>query len=417
MNLHFRHSAAASVFRGVGVLRGLAAVFAFGIVSAGTAWAQPSDPLPPGTVTLGPFRITPSLVLREMGVDDNVFNESTDPKRDFTFTLTPRADVLFRMRRLRLSYTTVTDYVYYRTYKSERGTNTSSSARLEFDLGSLKPYVTATGLNSKNRLNAEVDERARHRDVVYQAGVSLRLASRTTLLLSGLQGKVAYEPDARKFRGVDLRESFNGTKRSIDAGLGVALTPITTFTMGVSREEQRYRFSQNRDADSWRISPSFAFTPGGLLSGSATVGYRRFHTLSPTLPDYRGVVGAATVAATLFARHHLAGTFSRDVQTSYDVGTAYYLGTGATLTYTVRLAGPIDARGTGARQRMDYSISGVPVGRDLLTSYGGGIGYRFSDHARLGVNAEWSRRGSDREFERTYRNHRIFAGLTWGLTL
>ena len=392
-----------------------AATVIVGLGGVGTAKAQTSDPVPPGTVTLGPFRISPSLLVRDMGIDENVFNESTNPKRDFTFTLTPRADVLFRMGRLRVAYGTVTDYVYYRTYKSERGTNTSSAARLDVDLGSLKPFVSASGLNSRNRVNAEVDERARHRDLVYQAGLSLKLATRTTLLLSGTQGKVAYQPNT-EFRGADLRQSFNGRKRTIDVGLGVTLTPITTFTLTLTREQQRFTFSRDRDADSWRLSPTFAFTPGGLLAGSATVGYRRFHTLSPTLPDYSGLVGTATVGATLAVRHQLAGTFSRDVQTSYDVDTAYYLGTGATLTYTVLLVGPIDLRGTGARHRMDYSISGVPVGSDALTSYGGGVGYRFSERARFGVNVEWSRRDSDRDVERTYRNHRIFAGLTWGIT-
>ncbi len=391
-----------------------AAVIA-GLGGVGTARAQTSDPVPPGTVTLGPFRISPSLLLRDMGVDDNVFNESTNAKRDFTFTLSPRADVLFRMGRLRVAYGTVTDYVYYRTYKSERGTNTSSSARLDVDLGGFKPFLSASGLNSRNRVNAEVDERARHRDLVYQAGVSLKLASRTILLVSGTQGKIAYEPDT-EFRGADLRQSFNGRRRAIDVGLGVTLTPITTFTLALAREQQRFAFSADRDADSWRVSPTFAFTPGGLLEGSATVGYRRFHTLSPTLPDYSGVVGTATIGATLAVRHKLSGTFVRDVQTSYDVDTAYYLGTGATLTYTVLLAGPIDVRGTGARHRMDYTISGVPAGLDVLTVYGGGVGYRFSERARFGVNVEWSRRDSDRDIERTYRNHRLFAGLTWGLT-
>lgn len=399
----------------VRVLRSIAAMgLVFGIGAARVS-AQPSDPAPapPGMVTWGPLRITPTLVLKDIGVDDNVLNEAVDAKQDFTFTVTPRAEVVFTMRRLRLGFTTVSDYVYYRTYTSERGINTSSLIRLDLDLGSLKPYVTATGLNSKNRLNAEVDKRARHRDVVYGGGLTLKLASRTTLVLSGTQGKVAYEPD-QEFRGIDLQQSFNGTKRTVDAGLSFALTPITAFNVNVSREQQRYTFSQVRDANSWRVAPSFAFTPGGLLSGTATVGYRRFHTLSPTLPDYAGVVAGVTVGATLFMRHQLQGTFSRDVQTSYDADTAYYLGTGGTVVWTVLLFGPVDARATGARFQMDYDISGVPAGRDRTTAYGAGLGYRFSHRARLGLSAEWSRRESARASERNYRSRRIFAGLTWG---
>ena len=75
------------------------------------------------------------------------------------------------MRRLRLGYTALTDYVYYHTYTSERGLNTSSSARADFDLGVLKPYATVQGVNSRARPNAEIDLRARHHDLTYGAGV------------------------------------------------------------------------------------------------------------------------------------------------------------------------------------------------------------------------------------------------------
>lgn len=387
------------------------------LLSAGLACAgQTSDPVPPGTVTLGPLRITPSLILKDMGVDDNVFNDPVDPKRDFTFTVTPRADVLFRMRRLRLNYVTATDYVYYRTYRTERGTNTSSSARLEFDLGTLKPYATIQGLNSKSRLNNEVDARARHRDLVYGAGVALKIASRTNLLLNGSQGKIAYDPNAEKFRGVDLRQSFDGHRQTVDAGLAVALTPLTTFTLSVAREQQRFQLSPDRDSNSWRVSPAFTFSPSGLLTGSASVGYRRFQPLSPALPAYSGLVSAVTVGATIYGRHQVQGVFNRDVQYSYDLTTDYFVGTGGTVAWTLSVIGPIDLRATAGRYLMDYRGGGGQAGSDKTTTYGGGVGYRFSNRARLGVNVEWSRRDSNRSAERGYRNHRIFAGLTWGTT-
>ena len=393
-----------------------AAVVAWTLIGAGVAsGGQPPDAPPPGTLTLGPVRITPGLLLKDMGVDNNVFNEPVDPKHDVTFTLTPRADVRFRMRRLHLGLTTSTDYVYYRTYESERGTNTYVSGRAEFDLGTLKPYVSATALNSQNRINAEVDARARHRDVVYAGGLTFKIASRTSVVLNGSQGSVAYEPD-EEFRGISLDESLNGTRRTIDGGLAIALTPLTTFSMTLARERQRFAFSPGRDADAWRVSPAFIFSPTGLLSGSASVGFRQFHTRSPDLPDYSGVVSAVSVAATIYDRHQVVGAFNRDVQYSYDTATAYYLGTGGSVTWTMLIAGPIDIRGTAGRTLMDYSVSGVSEGRDTTTTYGGGLGYRFSNHARVGVNAEWSRRASTRSADRNYRNNRIFAGLTWGTT-
>jgi hypothetical protein len=126
---------------------------AWTLMSAAAAGAG-QDPVPPGTITFGPVQIRPSMVLKDMGFDENVFNTPDDPKRDFTFTLAPGAEVRFRMRRLALSYVSTTEYVYYRTFKSERGTNTSSGLRMDLDLGRLKPYGTISGLDSKARLNS-----------------------------------------------------------------------------------------------------------------------------------------------------------------------------------------------------------------------------------------------------------------------
>lgn len=379
--------------------------------------AQDQDaPPPPGTVVLGPLRVTPVLVLRDMGVDNNVFNEPLDPKSDFTFTLTPRADVAVRVRRLRMLYGSTTDYVYYRKYRSERGTNTTGTARLEVDLGRLRPYATAEGVNTRSRLNAEVDSRARHHDVTYGAGVGIGIASRTQLLLSTSRATVAFDP-GEVFRGVELRRSFDGRKTSVSGGVGIEVTPITRFSVLVSRERQRFELSPDRDSTTWRVTPALNFSPTGLLTGSASVGYRRFHTLSPLLPDYSGLVSNVGIGATIYGRHLLQAQFTRDVQYSYEDATAYYLGTTVGGTWTMTIVGPFDVRGTGTRTLMDYRDLAEQAGHDTLTSYGGGVGFRLSPHARLGLNVDWARRVSDRSADRTFRNHRIFAGLTWGATL
>ena len=74
-------------------------------------------------------------------------------------------------------------------------------------------------------------------------------------------------------------------------------------------------------------------------------------------------------------------------------------------------------RGTAGRYLMDYATGGVATsGNDTTTSYGGGLGYRFTNRCALGINAEWIRRDSTRSADRAYRNHRVFVGLTWGTT-
>ena len=381
------------------------------------AFAQtPDDTPPPGTAVLGPVRLRPSVVLRDMGVDNNVFNEAEDPKSDFTFTIAPRIDVAFRARRLRLTLGAVTDFVYFKKYESERSTNASADTRLEFDLGRLRPYVSARGVDTRSRLNTEVDTRARHHDVTYGTGVSFAVASRTHLLFNAATTGVEYDESA-EFRGEDLKSSFDGRRHTLDGGFAMDLTPITRFSVLVAREEQRFDLSPDRDSNTWRITPGLSFSPTGLVTGSASVGYRHFHPLSASLPDYSGLVSAVSVGATIYGRHQVQGLLNRDVQYSYDEATDYYLGTTFGLTWTMLVRGPIDVRGTGTRSVMDYRNVSEPTGRDVMNTYGGGIGYRFGSRARAGFNVDWSRRDSDSSAERRYRNHRYFFGLTWGPTI
>ena len=48
---------------------------------------------------VGPLYFTPQVLLKEFGVDSNVFNAAGEPKSDFTFTVGPRADVWIPVAR------------------------------------------------------------------------------------------------------------------------------------------------------------------------------------------------------------------------------------------------------------------------------------------------------------------------------
>ena len=385
------------------------------VLGPAAAAAQQAAPeqVPPGTIVLGPVTLAPGVALKDIGVDDNVFNDADNPKSDFTFTVSPRANVGLRVRRLKVSYVTGTDYVYYQQYASERGTNVSTEVRLDADLGRLRPYAVLSGANTRGRLNTEVDARARHHDRAYGGGIAVRVASRTGVFLGARRSTIDYDPEST-FRGVSLEESFDGRQDRVEAGVGVDLTPVTTFSVVGQREQQRFELSPLRASDSWRVSPTLTFSPAGLLTGTASVGYRRFDALDPALPDYSGLVAQVAIGATIYGRHQLQAAYTRDVQYSYDPSTPYYLANGGSITWTTIVAGPFDVRGTTGRNVMQYRLGGQQAGTDTSASLGGGIGFRFGDRARLGVNAEWVQRDSTRSAEREFRNHRVFASLTWG---
>ncbi len=115
-----------------------------------------------------------------------------------------------------------------------------------------------------------------------------------------------------------------------------------------------------------RITPTVSFSPGGLLNGSAAVGYRRFNGRSAELPDFSGLVAVVNVSATIVGRHRLDTSFARDLRYSYEDVTPYYLSTGGTVTLTTQVSEPFDVRVTGTLQSLDYSrIERRPDGRYL----------------------------------------------------
>jgi hypothetical protein len=391
----------------------------FVVASAVPASAQTPAPVDPDApmIQAGPFGINPTLALRDVGRDENVFNERDNPRGDFTFTVIPRAEIIFKPRALRLAYTGASEYVYYREFESERSTNYSSSVRADFTLDWFLPYVLASGTNTRQRLNLEVDERARHRERVYGAGFGIKAGTRLTFGAGFRTTRLRFEEGS--FRGEELAQSFDSDIDVVEGSAGLQLTPFTLVSLTVSTEQQRFTAAQERDSDSLRVTPTFSFSPEAVLNGTISLGYRRFTPSSRALPAYSGFVASATVGTTIMSRHRLEMTFARDLRYSYERTTPYYLATGGSVVLTSQLVGPLDLRLTGSRQLLAYrglgeSGEAEPPGDDVADSYGGGFGYRIRERLRLGMNIEWSGRDSEISGDREYRNRRIFASFTWG---
>src|SRR5262249_32487039 len=127
------------------------------------------------TVTLGPVKIQPSLVVHDIGQDHNVFNEPVNPKSDFTMTISPKADVTFQARKLKATLAQTVDFVYFKKYSSERGANESTMVQVDVDLGVFQPFASLRNTNTKSRPNNEIDERARHDTQDYAVGLGVKL--------------------------------------------------------------------------------------------------------------------------------------------------------------------------------------------------------------------------------------------------
>ena len=401
----------------------LAAAVVLALVAALPARAQSSGAMEPGTLKIGPLTIRPTLFIRNIGRDNNVFNEPVSPKKDFTVTIAPAAEVVFQPRRLKLSYTQATDYVYFKTYKSERGANLSSSLRADLDLGVLQPYAGTVGADTKARLNHEIDARARRRDRTYTAGVRANLFTRTSLTIGVRQfttrfdrGETCTVATQTCFRGQSLADSLNNRLESIEGSLAIALTPLTSAGVLIAKERQMFELARERDSDTIRIMPVLNFSPHGVLNGSIAVGYRKFTARDPTTPGFSGLVVAVTSGVTLYEDHRIDVAVNRDLTYSYDRDTPYFIGTNATVTWTYAIAGPFDFKGSVTRDRMRYEARDDTVATqfDNYEEYGAGVGVRIRRRLRLGVQGDFVKRASQKTADRNFDNHRIYGTLTWG---
>lgn len=377
------------------------------------AAAQADDERP--TIRIGPVEFRPRLLFSNIGVDSNVFNEHTNPKRDFTFTASPDLQISLHPNRLKLTYTSGTDFVYFHKYESERSRNSSAAVRADLDLTWLKPFASFSSAHTSARPNSEIDARARHHPRTYSAGTTVKIASRTSIGILGRRSTETYD-EGLLFRGENLAASLDNELTGYEGSFNVELTPFTTFSLVAGKEEQRFNHAPVRDADSVRVAPTLIFSPLGLITGSASFGYRHFNGLDPSLPDYSGFVSTGTVGILFYDQYKLDAAFTRDVRYSYERNLPYYVVSGIRSTLSAQTFGPFDVRVTGGRESMDYrALNGATSpGADLLVLYGGGVGYRIGTRARIVVDAEFSHRTSERDESREFRNHRIVALVNWG---
>ena len=385
---------------------------------AAPAVAQPAseaDPLETMPLRYGPLGLSPTLTVTDVGVDSNIFNSAGERKSDFTTTIVPRVQARLRTGRLLLSLSNATGFVYYHDYADERSVNYTAEGRADFDAGRLQPYFSAGFVDTRERLNAELDARAPRTQNALAGGAKLRVASKTGLSIDLRRTELRFDEGAR-FEGVPLERTLNSRTEGVDVAVQLFLTPLTTLSVVTSIQQDRFTQAPERDADSFRILPGVQFDPDALIRGSFALGYRRFTPVEHRLPDFSGVVAEGTLGWTVAGRTKFDVSLKRDVQYSFEIAEPYYLLTGGRFSVTHHIAGPWDVQALAGRQRMDYraDLTRSDERIDKADIFGGGVGYRLTENVRVGGNFEYSRRRSDRP-ERRYQRHRIYASLAYGL--
>lgn len=404
----------------VSVLCGWALACCTGSALAQTGATAIDDARQNARLRLGGLLVTPTIQLKELGFDSNVFNQAGEQSPDFTATLTPTAQIALPIgRRALVTSRFEADLVYYQKYSNQRSVNPNVSLRGEVFLQRLSVFTSASFLNTRLRVNQEIDARARRIDRSLDAGFNLRVRPKLSLGLSGHLGRLEYGSD-QFFRNVRLQDALANDLRSVAASVNYKATPKTTFFLRGDAGQYRFLFSPVKDADSFRITPGVEFQPRALISGTAAVGLRQFKPLNPLVPKFRGAVAALQLSYSLRSATRFTVTLDRDMAYSYQDAESYYVSTAVGLSVRRQLVGPFDATVGTQRFRSDYrdsltsSTSAGSPRVDMTRNYSADIGYRLGRKGRIGVGVSYWDRDSNRAEEVAYNGLRVGSTVSYG---
>ena len=388
------------------------------LTATGRVAAQTDTPIPSAAaIQLGALSLSPSIAIRDIGMDSNVFNDTEEPKEDFTLTVRPELQASVGLGSARLTGTGGGNFVYYQRYKNEQSTDGRLSGRFEMRSARLAPFATVSRARSRERMGFEIDARARRLDIDLSAGTDFEVTGVTALTAFVRRTTLAYDSGER-FAGVDLAGELNRRSESAGVGAKFAVTPLTTISATVELQRDRFEGSSLRDANILRVGPAVEFGTAAAITGRVSVGYREFRPLHAGLPRHRGFVASAATTIAVLERTLFDVRANRDVVYSLDATSPYYLAAGGGLTVTHRLAGPVDVIGIGAWQRLRYqTLGGSPLdGRtETTTTVGGGTGLRLTPNLRFALTYDLTTRNSSEPGDRHFDRRRILGAFNYGL--
>ena len=354
----------------------------------GTGTGTIADPPPTVPLRLGPLALAPAISLSS-GWDSNVFNEEA-ARDDVTATARPELGGWLRLGRARLAGRSSFDFIYFHEFESERSIDSLYEGRAALSLGRLVPYVTGTWIRAKQRFGFEIDQRVRRHDQTATAGAALRLGYNTTVDVGARRKRLTFdrppEPDPL------VSEFYDYTSRGVVFTLRQRLTPLTTIGATVDNYEDRFDMDPTRDSDTLRIASVLEFKPLALISGRASLGWQRVRLVSGESPEFSGFVSSVDLAYTLLGRTRFTVQVDRDVSYSAVQGQHAYLFFGTTGAVTHRLIGGWELSGRAGRYEQDYGVFTETAAsggsqpfdpNEIVTEYGGDLGYRIRSALRI----------------------------------
>lgn len=352
-----------------------------------------SRPWSTAQINLSIFYLTPTFELRGLGVDQNVFNDEVNPKKDLTGTLGLRSLVgLHFGDSLILQVTQDNSYIYFRRYRSERSIDSGLGAVLEYRTRVFRPWVRFGTTKTSQRAGVEIDARAERKTPNIDFGADYTGGFRLGLSVAARRSKLRYADTV-------LGEALNNQSDAYQGFLRYEISDLSDFIVGVDYLRDRFTNSPLRDNDSYYYYTGLRAKPGALFVGNATAGYKLQKHHDPSVPDFKGITATVDVGLVPneFIRIDVNG--GRDVGYSYQETYPYFVQQNVGGTLTNRFAQRFDvlasARSTWLRYDETMTGSRDPhTERTMVLGIGAGYFLGGGTGTRLGLLFERAQRVS-----------------------
>ena len=367
-----------------------------------------TDPAETAKVKIGPLFMQPAFSLRNIGLENNVFNEPADPKKDWTATVNMGMLAGLRYGPGRLTVKTSTDYIYFAKYATERSIDGATRVQAEIRTDRLRTWLGMDRAKTHERAGLEIDARAGREIPAYDAGIEYRFGFRLGTRLMARQRDVTFE-DEETFRGVSLKDTLNARYQEGSLQLLYELSPLSNFRLSAEGSQSRFDVATVRDASDVAVFAGIEGKKDAFIEGFVDLGWRERVPDNAAAPPYSGVVARAAASFVLWEEVLVSFGADRDIPMSYEEAFTFYVQQGGSSVITWRFHERFDIFASGRWYEMKYDRAVDPAAvlrTDTVFGYGGGVGFFLRGYpgTRLGLSVERHARESvlaDRRYDNT----------------
>ena len=364
----------------------------------------------------GPFRIQPSLVISNAGVDSNIFYSPAEPIKDFTITAGPAATVYVPIhRKFVLSLYGSPQYVWYSKTEQERTWNYYLNGAAQLSLKNVFFSLEGTYSDARERWNTEIDIRPRRKEEGYGGSVLVKAAWKTSFSLGYRTVKYNYE-SVEVASGFNAQQKLNRQESYANFSFFYQASTQRRFFLDFEYGLYQFDFATQAAIGDSRSAAAYAGLDlsrlGRRVRGRIRVGYKKFDVRNSEGADYQGIVGDSQLWVRLAKPFVIRGSYVRDVRFSLWYDNPYYLesrpGAGVSL-YPLRFLRLDYDYSVGRNTYPEVGGGGTDVKRlDEYTIQSAGIYFRIKKTVALGFIASWWVRNSNLDAE---DDKRTFFGL------